>query len=332
MASLVAYGSSDESENESGNEDDYSPVQPEITVTKDGRRKGVDLPMGDDINAISENKTFNKSSLFSDLPLPKTSTSATSLFTDDSLLKNHAIIQKKQPVKITVPSLSEFKEEEEPEPAKKKLKPSSKGSGLFAVLPPPKHLTLKEVKRPLVPNVITKKPSVASLILKMNQMEKNGSHVDDNNSKGDQPLTFDSEFKPSPWTTAQAEWQDDEPRTSCDDYISVQQDNLHTDLVLQQLCGRRGKRHQQEMQLIDVSGDAIMPDPNEWLTKQLTQEQATKVHSHSHRKNDGPTTQQRRKHQITYLAFQAKENELELKNQWSQNRMSRKQTQSKYGF
>lgn len=59
---------------------------------------------------------------------------------------------------------------------------------------------------------------------------------------------------------------------------------------------------QQDMQLIEVSGDAIMPDPNEWLTKQMTQEQGTKTHSH--RKNDGPTTQQRRKHQITYLAFQ----------------------------
>ena len=73
-------------------------------------------------------------------------------------------------------------------------------------------------------------------------------------------------------------------------------------LQLQRLCGRRAKRQQQDMQLIEVSGDAIMPDPNEWLTKQMTQEQDTKTHSH--RKNDGPTTQQRRKHQITYLAFQ----------------------------
>jgi hypothetical protein len=72
-------------------------------------------------------------------------------------------------------------------------------------------------------------------------------------------------------------------------------------LQLQRLCGRRAKR-EQDMQLIEVSGDAIMPDPNEWLTKQMTQEQGTKTHSH--RKNDGPTTQQRRKHQITYLAFQ----------------------------
>jgi len=32
------------------------------------------------------------------------------------------------------------------------------------------------------------------------------------------------------------------------------------------------------------------------------------------------------------LVFQAKERELELKNQWSHNKQSRKQTQAKYGF
>jgi hypothetical protein len=81
--------------------------------------------------------------------------------------------------------------------------------------------------------------------------------------------------------------------------------SIHNGIVflqLQHLCGRRAKRQHQDMQLIEVNGDAIMPNPNEWLTKQMTQEQETKTHSH--RKNDGPTTQQRRKHQITYLAFQ----------------------------
>ena len=32
------------------------------------------------------------------------------------------------------------------------------------------------------------------------------------------------------------------------------------------------------------------------------------------------------------MSFQAKERELELKNQWATNRQTRKQTQSKYGF
>lgn len=92
--------------------------------------------------------------------------------------------------------------------------------------------------------------------------------------------------------------------------------------------GRR-RRGQEEITFIDVSADEQMPKADEWLTKGLTEEKE----SHSHRKRSHmPTSQQRRKHQITYLAFQAKERELELKNQWAQNRLTKRQTQSKYGF
>lgn len=50
------------------------------------------------------------------------------------------------------------------------------------------------------------------------------------------------------------------------------------------------------------------------------------------KKGDQPTGQQRRKHQITYLIHQAKERELELKNNWAENKLTRRQTQAKYGF
>ena len=46
-----------------------------------------------------------------------------------------------------------------------------------------------------------------------------------------------------------------------------------------------------------------MPDSREWLTKQLTEE-SQYTSAQSHKKKDGPTSQQKRKHQITYLAFQ----------------------------
>ncbi|CAG2060137.1 unnamed protein product [Timema podura] len=253
-----------------------------------------------------------------------------------------------------------------------------KSSGLFALLPAPKHMTVKEAKRNLVPNAVSKKPTktinsspsthkpktTAALInyvdsgddsdenndgnffslnddsapktehLLLNEtligsgtdtLLSTGVEDSTNNVAIDQPLTFCSEFHPSTLSNSNEEWQQQ----------SMSSTEMKNDILLDEearLCGRRATRDKQAMQIIDVSGDAIMPDPNEWLTKQLTEEQQQKSHSHSHRKNEGPTTQQRRKHQITYLAFQAKENELELKNQWSQNRMSRKQTQSKYGF
>ncbi|RZF44701.1 hypothetical protein LSTR_LSTR000653 [Laodelphax striatellus] len=120
--------------------------------------------------------------------------------------------------------------------------------------------------------------------------------------------------------------------SSSTSYISFDSENVELDqTALQQLCGRKERQKgAANIQLIDVSGDEILPDSREWLTKQLTEEQTTVKQRHN--KKDGPTTQQRRKHQITYLAFQAKENELELKNQWANNRLSKKQTQAKYGF
>lgn len=97
----------------------------------------------------------------------------------------------------------------------------------------------------------------------------------------------------------------------------------------QEFLRLQGKKLQgkEEINLIDVNADDYT-DPSE-LTKHLTEEETYQ----SHRKKDNqPTGQQKRKHQIHYLAFQAKERELELKNQWSQNRMTKKQTQAKYGF
>lgn len=97
-----------------------------------------------------------------------------------------------------------------------------------------------------------------------------------------------------------------------------------------------------------------MEESQQWLQKNLTEEYAES-------KNIGSdiniTGQSKRKHQITYLAqqviykftyyfikyfklifntiykcVQAKANELKLKNMWAENRLTRKQTQAKYGF
>lgn len=83
-----------------------------------------------------------------------------------------------------------------------------------------------------------------------------------------------------------------------------------------------------DIEIVDINAADIMPDPREWMTKSLTEEQPIAPCA----KGEEPSLQQRRKHQITYLAYQAKLNEQELKNQWAQNRISRKQTQAKYGF
>jgi len=77
---------------------------------------------------------------------------------------------------------------------------------------------------------------------------------------------------------------------------------------------------------IEVNADDLRPDSTEWL-KNITDESAAPA-----RRSKGLGGLVKRKHQITYLAFEAKAREQELQNTWAQNRASRRQTQSKYGF
>lgn len=90
----------------------------------------------------------------------------------------------------------------------------------------------------------------------------------------------------------------------------------------------RGKR-QEEINIIDVCADNQI-DKTQILIRGLTEQPTYSSPSNT---SDFNTSQQhRRKHQITYLAQQAKAREQELKNTWAQNRMTKRQTQAKYGF
>uniref|UniRef100_A0A6M2DN32 Putative proline-rich protein prcc n=1 Tax=Xenopsylla cheopis TaxID=163159 RepID=A0A6M2DN32_XENCH len=111
-------------------------------------------------------------------------------------------------------------------------------------------------------------------------------------------------------------------------------DELHLDEeALRQLCGSRAKRFKPEsIQLIDMSHKDVLPSEEEWMREALQEATAGPKISHAVKPLGGPSSTQKRKHQITYLAQQAKANEQELQNQWANNRMTRRQTQSKYGF
>ncbi|KAI8483583.1 hypothetical protein Bbelb_386760 [Branchiostoma belcheri] len=94
----------------------------------------------------------------------------------------------------------------------------------------------------------------------------------------------------------------------------------------------QGKKNRgEEIKIIDVHEDSQRAKMEDWKI-QMDAEEREFMLSRSKKSGKLPSRQQRNKHQITYLAFQAKERELELKNQWSQNRMTKRQTQAKYGF
>lgn len=116
---------------------------------------------------------------------------------------------------------------------------------------------------------------------------------------------------------------------SVNDMETENQVDLDEDAI-EKLCGRKRKgQFINEIEVIDIHEDKILAETKKNLVKQLTEEVNYRP---SHKKFHGPSSLQKRKHQITYLAYQAKERELELKNQWANNRFTKKQTQSKYGF
>ncbi|KAI8792520.1 proline-rich protein PRCC [Biomphalaria glabrata] len=99
------------------------------------------------------------------------------------------------------------------------------------------------------------------------------------------------------------------------------------DKEFQRLQGKRKRGAEEAISFVDANVDDYV-DPSE-VSKHLTEESSYVSHKN---KDNLPTAQQRRKKQITYLAYQAKEREMELKNTWAQNKLTKKQTQSKYGF
>nr|XP_026492730.1 proline-rich protein PRCC [Vanessa tameamea]XP_026492731.1 proline-rich protein PRCC [Vanessa tameamea] len=113
--------------------------------------------------------------------------------------------------------------------------------------------------------------------------------------------------------------------------VSSSNEAVLDDEAILKLCGTRGKRKREEIQLVDVNQQEVLNEARELLMKGLM-EDTSKRQSVSKKHGNEPTHQQRRKHQITYLAHQAKANESELQNQWANNRMTKRQTQSKYGF
>ncbi|VVD02480.1 unnamed protein product [Leptidea sinapis] len=120
------------------------------------------------------------------------------------------------------------------------------------------------------------------------------------------------------------------PETYNNSVQAESNDVLDEEAILK-LCGARGKRKREEIQIVDVNQQDVLKDARELLMKGLMDD-TTKRQSHSKKRGNEPTSQQKRKHQITYLAHQAKANEAELQNQWANNRMTKRMTQSKYGF
>lgn len=100
---------------------------------------------------------------------------------------------------------------------------------------------------------------------------------------------------------------------------------------IEALVGARAAKRTRydDIQFIDISQDQVKPSQDEWMRTSL---QAETEPQQRGALPIAPGAGTKKKHQITYLAYQAKANEQELQATWAANRQSRRQTQSKYGF
>ncbi|KAM4724920.1 proline-rich protein PRCC [Anableps anableps] len=404
--SLVAYGSSDESDSEEtsasaaaeskpsgGGLFSFLPA-PKASGSAAGGKEGASRAKTSAAKDSTAREDLSPSTggFLSGLPKPKKRT---------------------EPVKIPVPQLqSRDSDSDDDEPVTKKLQTPGAGSGLSSILPKPKNLTVKETDRPLIPHTLTKRqepkapkpgapaqgligssasPSAIKAAAKSAalQVAKQIAADDQNNEEditpqnyfsledNSQPLpavvpSVDPELaapaEPCPYVTADEPGQSNAPLDFGGNhegasawegqYDQYQQpmagpealpegyydepyyqnpnpeepDNsaMFDDEAFMRLQGKRN-RGKEEVKFLEIKGDDQLSGNQQWMTKSISEEKQTRQ-SYSKRRGEQPTGQQRRKHQITYLIHQAKEREVELKNSWAENRMTRRQTQAKYGF
>lgn len=278
--------------------------------------------------------------------LPKTKSVFHNILEDkiEDFIPKSKPIKEKQKVKITIPSLSDFKDEDEA-PSEKKFKPS-KGSGLISLLPPVRGAV--KTSKSFIPNVVANKTktaadSVSSKKKKNIQpvkvegkklLKEKKDVLSDAESDDDVevPETFDDEIWEKVCGRKKVKTTIQEPEPVPQESIDIAPepeepyDGLDNE-AFKELVGKT-KRPLGNIRLIDINEGEIIPDKDLWMTKSLTDpELAAKP------KIENPVDPTRRKkHHITYLAEQAKANEQELQNTWAASKNSRLMSRAKYGF
>ncbi|XP_062516324.1 proline-rich protein PRCC-like [Corticium candelabrum] len=122
------------------------------------------------------------------------------------------------------------------------------------------------------------------------------------------------------------------------DHASADTSNSQTmlqDEAFQQLnCGKKRKRKGawDIAQIIDVNEKDTIAEIHEYRKKMASQEDSNYIPPVKTNFIRIPSSDARRKHQITWLALEAREREMKLQNQWAESRLTKRQTQAKYGW
>ncbi|XP_025199601.1 proline-rich protein PRCC [Melanaphis sacchari] len=360
--SLVAYADSDcDSDDDNGEEIKPSLNVEKVVTNKIGSKPFLSLPEPKSFENVKTIDDYD--SVVKEKPVVHTKLMVNS-FQEKKEIPLFPTLPKPKTggkVKIMVSSLNEFYDEDDDyQPKCKIMKPSNSGCGLFSMLPDPKNkktskasttisMVPRATMRTIKNNQETLKPKTTEIkCFETKPIEvEDGADDDDDQEDGDflglnkinevldvAPIAgFDL---PEIQTNTTIIEDDDrvygpvycsEPSES--DLYEEDETKLILDSNALKQLSDPGKTQIKQVEVINVDMRQVLEESQQWLQKNMTEEYAESKNVSSDINISG---QSKRKHQITYLAQQAKANELKLKNMWAENRMTRKQTQAKYGF
>lgn len=307
--SLVAYGGSSDEEEDIHEQEDGGGKVELVSNVQNGQQTIF-------YEIMPQHALLGNSVTFSKLPQPKETVDIIEEVQDEFLKKKEhpTEIPNKQSIRISVPSLAQFDSDDEDDGVKEKTQKVVKESGLFALLPPPKGTPLSN--KSFIPNVLTRKPQVPvekkkSVQSKPVRVVKNvdSGESDDEDILKDIPETFDEET----WKKVCALNKKPQKRAieksksvfaANGNGIEIAPetpkpyDGLNNE-AFKHLVGS-SKRRKENIKLIDINEEDVLPDKDLWLTKSLTDPSMVPQQEVEDPVNDTC----RRKHHITYLAQQ----------------------------
>jgi hypothetical protein len=356
--SLVSYAYSDSEDDDDRSKADSAEVQHSATAVQvEQSSSDQDSNNSGRFNSSTDQ---TRSSSFN-LPPPKATTSGL-LVSAGSSLRNAVHTKKGNKVRILLPSFKnqpedevELDDQEETSDMRKRRLASSSGCGLTSMLPPPKKNKITSGSQKLtsfVPNSLRPRPSPVSTRptsakSKPVTLVTNVQVDSEDNEETESFFSFEkrpnyavpekSTIDLAPSTAASSSSSaapldfSVRPDESEDEQTDLEPTNkLHNQLDeqsrLRRLIERKfGDHVDQDLTIVDVDMSQHLNHNIDYLKSMSEERDQSSA-------GPMPSGQAKRKHQITYLAYQAKQNEIKLKNEWAKNRNTKSQAKARYGF
>ncbi|KAJ6217598.1 hypothetical protein RDWZM_008755 [Blomia tropicalis] len=269
-------------------------------------------------------------------------------------------------------AVSDDDSEEEERQQRERLQKSNKGSRLISMLPKPKNRNTiimgscpatssasisKSSLTSLVPNSVAnrnksklnlEKPTTSKAVNANTNNDKQKDEIgqtnfffsnEDDNDSDDENVYLDSEQISSPNFSSSPIIQTDAPvygpakpaeplPTKAKSTIEPVTLDPNDDVTYKKfIASKFGDQPSADIKIVDFDMSKHLSENKEWLKNiTLENEEDPEIEAHA------PNSTARRKNQITFLAYQARKREIELKNQWAQNKIAKTQTKAKYGF